>query len=184
MSNQNRSMEAHHVLSKKGFQVDSYGTNSIIKIPGPAIDKPNCYQFGVTYEEIYQDLVRKDPDLYTRNGLLMLIDRNRRIKRAPQRFQESQEIYDVLVTCEDRCFDMVCEELARRGGRLGKRVHVINFDITDNPEDATIGARAILQLCQRLEEVGQAELDDHIEEIINEFQSHSDHPMYYSVLYY
>lgn len=90
----------------------------------------------------------------------------------------------MLVTCEDRCFDMVCEELARRGGRLGKRVHVVNFDITDNPEDATIGARAILQLCQRLEEVGQEDLDDHIEEIINEFQSHSDHPMYYSVLYY
>lgn len=46
---------------------------------------------------------------YTANGLLMLMDRNRRIKKAPQRFQESNEIYDVIVTCEERCFDLVCE---------------------------------------------------------------------------
>ncbi len=182
MSNQNRSMEAHHVLSKKGFNVDSYGTNSIIKIPGPAIDKPNCYQFGVTYEEIYQDLQKKDPDLYTQNGLLMLLDRNRKIKGAPQRFQETEEMYDVLVTCEDRCWDMVCEDLIKRGGRIGKPVHVVNFDIKDTPEDATLAARAILQLCQRIEETSN--IDDEMERIIEEFQSKTAYPMFYTVLYY
>jgi RNA polymerase II subunit A C-terminal domain phosphatase SSU72 len=39
----------------------------------------------------------------------MLMDRNRRIKKAPQRFQETNEVYDVIVTCEERCFDLVCE---------------------------------------------------------------------------
>lgn len=182
MSNQNRSMEAHHVLAKKGLTVDSYGTNTVIKIPGPAIDKPNVYQFGVTYEEIYQDLLQKDPDLYTQNGLLMLIDRNRKIKRAPQRFQETEEEYDVLITCEDRCFDMVCEELMRRGLKTGRPVHVINFDIKDTPEEATIAARSILELAQRIE--AAACVDDEIEAVLEAFQARSAHPMYYTVLYY
>lgn len=62
-SNQNRSMEAHGVLSKKGFDVDSYGTNSMIKVPGPTADRPNAYPFGTTYEQIYNDLKGKDPNL-------------------------------------------------------------------------------------------------------------------------
>lgn len=74
MSNQNRSMEAHHVLAKKGLNVESYGTNTIIKIPGPAIDKPNCYQFGMSYEDIYQDLVKKDQNLYaTRKAMPLTV---------------------------------------------------------------------------------------------------------------
>lgn len=183
MSNQNRSMEAHNVLHRKGLSVDSYGTNQVIKIPGPAIDKPNVYQFGITYDEIYADLMKKDPDLYTRNGLLMLIDRNRKLKRAPQRFQESPPVYDVLITCEDRCFDQVCEDLMRRGHRLGRPVHVVNFDIKDNPEEATIAARSIFELAQRIEEAGDL-LDDQMETIIEEFQSRSAHPMLYTVLCY
>jgi hypothetical protein len=50
--------------SKKGFHVKSYGTGDKVKLPGPAPDKPNCYEFGITYEEIYQDLLVKDKTLY------------------------------------------------------------------------------------------------------------------------
>lgn len=38
-----------------------------------------------------------------------------------------------------------------RGYRRGARpVHVINFDIRDTPDDATVGARAILQFVQQV----------------------------------
>ena len=82
----NRSMEAHAFLIKKGFPVDSFGTGEKVKLPGPAADRPNVYDFGLSYEEIHSDLKRKDKRLYTENGILNMLDRNRRIKYGPQRY--------------------------------------------------------------------------------------------------
>ena len=47
---------------------------------------------------------------YKQNGILHMLDRNRRIKLSPQRFQdEFDEKFDIVITAEERVYDQVIE---------------------------------------------------------------------------
>ncbi|KAK7867482.1 hypothetical protein R5R35_004490 [Gryllus longicercus] len=181
-SNMNRSMEAHAFLSKKGFQVKSFGTGDKVKLPGTAPDKPNCYEFGVTYEDIYQDLLLKDKSFYTQNGLLHMLDRNRRIKTKPERFQTSKERFDILVTCEERVYDQVIDAMESKTPVENAPVHVINIDIQDNHEEATLGAFLICELMIKLSQ--SDDLDNDIDELLHDFEAKCERPILHCVLFY
>lgn len=112
-SNQNRSMEVHDLLLKKGVAISSYGTNSQIKIPGTHPSKPNVYSFGTSYSDIVHDLKSQDESYYRAQGLLQMVERNAQVKEAPERFQDSEIDADVIITCEDRCWEIVVDSKYR-----------------------------------------------------------------------
>ncbi|EPZ34528.1 RNA polymerase II subunit A domain-containing protein [Rozella allomycis CSF55] len=174
-------MEAHYVLNKHGFDVCSFGTGAKVKLPGPSIDRPNIYDFGTPYTDMYEELKRQDSDLYVQNGVYYMLERNMKIKKAPERFQDSKKILDFLITCEERCYNAVVEELTKRGGTEGIPVHVFNFDIPDTNEDAAIGARAIKDFAELIEQ-NYKDLD--IDELAKNFQSKTNLRILYTLSFY
>ncbi|ODQ81656.1 hypothetical protein BABINDRAFT_109840 [Babjeviella inositovora NRRL Y-12698] len=187
-------MEAHRALKEAGFTVDSFGTGSAVRLPGPSIDKPNVYPFGTPYDEIYKELEAQDPKLYTANGILAMLDRNRKIKTAPQKWHDGDIKFDVVFTCEERCFESVLDDMMTRAesGKSGKALHVINVDIKDDHENAVIGGQGILELANRFTELYEQcraadalmSFDDAVMDVLTTWQEAHPHlPLLYSVCF-
>src|SRR6266480_2120859 len=91
-SNNNRSMEAHLRLSTTpspagGYPVLSFGTGSLVRLPGPSISQPNVYSFNTTsYAQVHDELLAQDARLYRNNGILNMLARNKEVKWGPERF--------------------------------------------------------------------------------------------------
>ncbi|KAM3247398.1 RNA polymerase II subunit A C-terminal domain phosphatase SSU72 isoform X1 [Capsicum annuum] len=189
-SNQNRSMEAHSLLKREGFDVASYGTGQHVKLPGPSIREPNVYDFGTPYKHMFDDLRRKDIEFlgfnsrYKRNGILPMLKRNLSVKLAPQRWQENAADgpFDVVLTFEEKVFDLVLEDLHNRDQVLLKPVLVINLEVKDNHEEAAVGGRQALILCQELEATENWE--ETIDDIINNFEKQHRRKLLYNISFY
>ncbi|KAF8657954.1 hypothetical protein HU200_059647 [Digitaria exilis] len=195
-SNMNRSMEAHSQLGRAGLDVESYGTGTHVKLPGPSLHEPNVYDFGTPYGAIYEDLRRKDPDLYKRNGLLPMLKRNTSVKLAPQRWQDNagDGIFDMIMTFEERVFDLVVEDMNNREPKLMKSVPIINMDVKDNHEEAGVGAKLAVELCQKVDyhviqlfwllEAIDGDWEEIIDDLITGFEKQHKRRLAYSIAFY
>ncbi|KAL9409126.1 hypothetical protein AB3S75_047501 [Citrus x aurantiifolia] len=183
-SNQNRSMEAHYLLKRHGFDVSSYGTGAHVKLPGPSLREPNVYEFGTPYKQMFDDLRRKDPELYKRNGILPMLKRNIGVKAAPQRWQDNalDGSFDIVFTFEEKVFDTVIEDLNTREQPFMKTVLVINLEVKDNHEEAAIGGRLTFDLCQEIEAAESWE--ESIDDIIAAFEKRHRRKLLYSISFY
>ncbi len=125
---------------------------------------------------MYRELSEKDPRLYRANGLLTMLERNLSLKWGPERWQDwpvgkprlehksdkgatgsEGGVVDVVITCEERCWDAVVDNLIERGSPLNRPVHVINVDIKDNHEEALVGGKGMLDLADSLNAVAREE---------------------------
>jgi len=201
-------MESHKQLADAGYDVHSFGTGSAVRLPGPSIDKPNVYSFGTPYEKIYQDLLNQNArKSYEQNGVLHMLERNKSVKTAPEKWQENAYAgkFDLVITCEERCFDSVVEDLMLRmynsNSQLDLKsiVHVINVEIKDDNENAIIGGKGILKLVNMIHEYKRKQeevkgdiedeldviLEDQMMNILTEWQrDHAHLQTLYSVSYY
>ncbi|KAG7663464.1 SSU72 [[Candida] subhashii] len=199
-------MESHKQLQDAGYDVQSFGTGSAVRLPGPSIDKPNVYDFGTPYQEIYDDLIsQKCKKMYEANGLIHMLDRNRKVKSAPEKWHTNSYAgkFDLIITCEERCFDSVIDDLMFRMysnedmNDVRRIVHVINVDIKDDNENAIIGGKGILKLVNMIhdfrkkkksedyEDDSDVILEDQMMSILTEWQKDHTHlPTIYGVSYY
>lgn len=206
-SNNNRSMEAHLRLTTapSPYPTISFGTGSLVRLPGPSINQPNVYNFNNTsYASMYNELLAKDKRLYHNNGILPMLERNKGVKWGPERWQDwrigvprvgkrvatnidpttgqpngapaddaeykddkgyegtEAGIADIVITCEERCWDAVVDDLLSRGSPLNRPVHVFNVDIKDNHEEALVGGKAILELADALNAAASQEREAYI----------------------
>ena len=163
-------MEGHIRLAEAQYPVISFGTGSLVRLPGPSLNQPNIYNFDTaSYDQMYRELETKDPRLYRQNGILNMLERNRAIKWGPERWQDWRVgqprtthkddqgamgaeggLVDIVITCEERCWEAVVDDLFVRGSPMNRPVHVFNVDIKDSHEEALVGGKAIVDLANTL----------------------------------
>ena len=73
-------------------------------------------------------------------------------------------------------------DLEDRNSSENQPVHVVNLDIKDNHDSATIGAINLLKLAKKMEEA--EDLDDQIEELIEGFETETGQTLLHAVAFY
>ena len=90
------------------------------------------------------------------------------IKPRPERFQECKDPFDLILTCEERVYDQVVEDMDSGEQETCQPVHVINVNILDTRKEATLGAFLICDLCQCIQLMG--DMEDGIGKLLQVFK--------------
>lgn len=102
-----------------------------------------------------------------------MLDRNRRIKKKPEKFQHCTDRFELIITAEERVYDQVVDFMESRDPVDNQPVHVVNMDIQDNHEEATLGAFLICDMVAEVSDRWQ-ELNQFFLYIIHLLSSQTD----------
>jgi RNA polymerase II subunit A C-terminal domain phosphatase SSU72 len=136
------------MLLQNGYQsVSSFGTGTKVSLAGEG-RAPNEFRFGTPYATIAADLRGKNEALYTRTRILGMLDRDAKVKPAPERFQDiaPSQRFDLVVTFEAHVYNAVLDELKKRTAPLLAPCHVVNLETPDTLDDASAAALLTLRL--------------------------------------
>ncbi|KAJ5068660.1 RNA polymerase ii subunit a c-terminal domain phosphatase [Anaeramoeba ignava] len=181
--NMNRSMESHSLLKIHGYNIESYGTSSVVKLPSPSGFDSNIYDFNTPYLEIAEDLKKKDFKFYSQSGVLELLERNHLIKSTPQKFQDSKKFFPLIITFEIRVYDEVVKHLEQNSTNSVIPIYVINFETVDTNEEAFISSQLVLKLIQQIENNG-SQWEENLEIIIDNFQKETSRKITFNILFF
>ncbi|KAF1785811.1 RNA polymerase II subunit A [Phytophthora cactorum] len=194
-NNVNRSTEAHDHLHAAGLRVCSFGAGNRVRFPGPSRDDPRIYEFFTPYETMYRELKTESAELFKRNGVLSMLERDMLTKKCPQRWQDLSvkelQGLDVVLCFDDRIFEIVLEDLQLRGAAQPTRseptmawrpLHLLCLDTKDTPEHAKVGGSLALDYVKRWIDVLNS-LDDGIIDAIQDFESRKNVHLLYSLLH-
>lgn len=173
-SNMNRSMEAHRLLALRGYAVRSYGTGSHVRLPGLSAERPAVFNFGVPYEAMQAELRRAHAGAYAANGVLAMLERNARVKRAPERWADAgKERFDVVLCFEARVFEAVVEDfVCARSPTVFQPAFVLNLEVLDTHAAAAVGAQVAVDLVEKLNACD--DLYEDVYRIVKETEEQSD----------
>ncbi|RLN57386.1 hypothetical protein BBJ28_00002702 [Nothophytophthora sp. Chile5] len=185
VNNVNRSAAAHGSLSAAGLRVCSFGAGRQVTFPGKTSADARTFKFQTPYEVMHRVLRKEDPQLFTANGVLKILERDMPLKKAPERWQSLNNkqliAIDVIVCLDYVMFLTVLEDLQMRI-RLSfkhKRLHVICLDTADTPEDASSGSISALQLCQELDVPACELTEERVKTVVQNFEKEHGHQMFY-----
>lgn len=182
-SNQNRSMEAHQELALRGYAVRSYGTGSSVKLPGRSAAEPVVFPFNMPYDQMRAELRRRDEQLYVNNGVLAMLDRNAKIKRAPEQWKDARERADLVITFEERVFEAVVEDfMTNRSPTVFAPAYVINLEVKDTHVEAAAGAKLAVDLVEAMAE--SENIDQDVDRIVAELEKKSRHSILVAPVFY
>lgn len=200
-NNVNRSTEAHDHLHAAGLRVCSFGAGNRVRFPGPSRDDPRIYEFFTPYETMYCELKAENAELFKRNGVLSMLERDMLTKKCPQRWQDLSvkelQGLDVVLCFDDRIFEIVLEDLQLRGAAqpsfrsrdgcgnelsiVWRPLHLLCLDTKDTPEHAKVGGSLALELCQAIDALDS--LDTGIMNVVLDFESRHSMHLLYSLLH-
>lgn len=162
-------MAAHQEISLRGFIVRSYGTGREVKLPGRTAQEPAVFPFNTSYERMRDELRRRDEKHYTANGVLAMLERNAKIKRAPEKWREAREHADIVLTFEERIFEAVMDDfIISRPPIVFAPGYVVNLETRDTHSDATVGAKIAGEIVEALDACEN--LDMELEGVVKTFE--------------